>query len=264
MADDKKIIFSMVGVSKVFPPQKQVLKNIYLSFFYGAKIGIIGLNGSGKSTLMNIIGCLDQATKGTFFLDGQDISKCSENEMSDIRLNKIGFVFQSFNLLPKQTALDNVALPLSYAGVPVKKRKEIAFQALKRVGLAERVHFRPSQLSGGQQQRVAIARALVNNPKIILADEPTGALDSRSGIQVMNLFQQLNEEGVTIIMITHDANIANHAKKVLHIFDGEIVEDKERKEKQQAEVQSEKEAKNDTVFSEIEQDFGVKEWEGEI
>ena len=176
----------------------------------------------------------------------------------------MGFVFQSFNLLPKQTALDNVALPLSYAGVPVKKRKEIAFQALKRVGLAERVHFKPSQLSGGQQQRVAIARALVNNPKIILADEPTGALDSRSGIQVMSLFQQLNEEGVTIIMITHDANIANHAKKVLHIFDGEIVEDKERKEKQQAEVQSEKEAKDDTVFSEIEQDFGVKEWEGEI
>ena len=148
--------------------------------------------------------------------------------------------------------------------MPVKKRKEIANQALKRVGLAARVHFRPSQLSGGQQQRVAIARALVNNPKIILADEPTGALDSRSGIQVMNLFQQLNEEGVTIIMITHDANIANHAKKVLQIFDGEIVEDKERKEKQQAEVQSEKEAKNDTVFSEIEQDFGVKEWEGEI
>ena len=179
-------------------------------------------------------------------------------------MNTLGFVFQSFNLLPKQTALDNVALPLSYAGVPVKKRKEIAFQALKRVGLAERVHFRPSQLSGGQQQRVAIARALVNNPKIILADEPTGALDSRSGIQVMSLFQQLNEEGVTIIMITHDANIANHAKKVLHIFDGEILEDKERKEKQQAEVQSEKEAKDDTVFSEIEQDFGVKEWEGEI
>ena len=148
--------------------------------------------------------------------------------------------------------------------MPEKQFPFAFLPALKRVGLAERVHFRPSQLSGGQQQRVAIARALVNNPKIILADEPTGALDSRSGIQVMNLFQQLNEEGVTIIMITHDANIANHAKKVLHIFDGEIVEDKERKEKQQAEVQSEKEAKNDTVFSEIEQDFGVKEWEGEI
>ena len=239
-----------------------VLKDVNISIDEGEYVAIMGPSGSGKTTLMNIIGCLDRPTKGEFLLEGESIVNYNENRLSD--LNTLGFVFQSFNLLPKQTALDNVALPLSYAGVPVKKRKEIAFQALKRVGLAERVHFRPSQLSGGQQQRVAIARALVNNPKIILADEPTGALDSRSGIQVMNLFQQLNEEGVTIIMITHDANIANHAKKVLHIFDGEIVEDKERKEKQQAEVQSEKEAKNDTVFSEIEQDFGVKEWEGEI
>ena len=242
----------------------EVLKGINLTVHRGEKVVVLGPSGSGKSTLMNIIGCLDKPTSGSFYLDGKDILKYKDNALSTVRLNTIGFVFQSFNLLPKQTALDNVALPLSYAGVPVKKRKEIAFQALKRVGLAERVHFRPSQLSGGQQQRVAIARALVNNPKIILADEPTGALDSRSGIQVMSLFQQLNEEGVTIIMITHDANIANHAKKVLHIFDGEIVEDKERKEKQQAEVQSEKEAKDDAVFSEIEQDFGVKEWEGEI
>ena len=238
-----------------------VLKDVNISIDEGEYVAIMGPSGSGKTTLMNIIGCLDRPTKGEFLLEGESIVNYNENRLSDLRLNTLGFVFQSFNLLPKQTALDNVALPLSYAGVPVKKRKEIAFQALKRVGLAERVHFRPSQLSGGQQQRVAIARALVNNPKIILADEPTGALDSRSGIQVMNLFQQLNEEGVTIIMITHDANIAN---QVLHIFDGEIVEDKERKEKQQAEVQSEKEAKNDTVFSEIEQDFGVKEWEGEI
>ena len=248
-----------VGDSRV-----EVLKGIDLEIERGEFCVLLGPSGSGKTTLMNIIGCLDRPTKGEFLLEGESIVNYNENRLSDLRLNTLGFVFQSFNLLPKQTALDNVALPLSYAGVPVKKRKEIAFQALKRVGLAERVHFRPSQLSGGQQQRVAIARALVNNPKIILADEPTGALDSRSGIQVMNLFQQLNEEGVTIIMITHDANIANHAKKVLHIFDGEIVEDKERKEKQQAEVQSEKEAKNDTVFSEIEQDFGVKEWEGEI
>ena len=240
-----------------------VLKDVNISIDEGEYVAIMGPSGSGKTTLMNIIGCLDRPTKGEFLLEGESIVNYNENRLSDLRLNTLGFVFQSFNLLPKQTALDNVALPLSYAGVPVKKRKEIAFQALKRVGLAERVHFKPSQLSGGQQQRVAIARALVNNPKIILADEPTGALDSRSGIQVMSLFQQLNEEGVTI-MITHDANIANHAKKVLHIFDGEIVEDKERKEKQQAEVQSEKEAKNDTVFSEIEQDFGVKEWEGEI
>ena len=242
----------------------EVLKGIDLEIERGEFCVLLGPSGSGKTTLMNIIGCLDRPTKGEFLLEGESIVNYNENRLSDLRLNTLGFVFQSFNLLPKQTALDNVALPLSYAGVPVKKRKEIAFQALKRVGLAERVHFKPSQLSGGQQQRVAIARALVNNPKIILADEPTGALDSRSGIQVMSLFQQLNEEGVTIIMITHDANIANHAKKVLHIFDGEIVEDKERKEKQQAEVQSEKEAKDDTVFSEIEQDFGVKEWEGEI
>ena len=261
------MILDLKGIYKDYQQGKMtvpVLKDVDFSMEEGEYVAIMGPSGSGKTTLMNIIGCLDKPTKGTFLLNGEDIAKCTENEMSDIRLKTIGFVFQSFNLLPKQTALDNVALPLSYAGVPVKKRKEIAFQALKRVGLAERVHFRPSQLSGGQQQRVAIARALVNNPKIILADEPTGALDSRSGIQVMSLFQQLNEEGVTIIMITHDANIANHAKKVLHIFDGEIVEDKERKEKQQAEVQSEKEAKDDAVFSEIEQDFGVKEWEGEI
>ena len=167
-------------------------------------------------------------------------------------------------MIPNLDALGNVELPLIYRGLGKQQRKEIAGEALSKVGLENRMDHRPNQLSGGQQQRVAIARALVNNPKIILADEPTGALDSRSGIQVMSLFQQLNEEGVTIIMITHDANIANHAKKVLHIFDGEIVEDKERKEKQQAEVQSEKEAKDDAVFSEIEQDFGVKEWEGEI
>ena len=261
------MILELKGIYKDYQQGKMnvpVLKDINFSMEEGEYVAIMGPSGSGKTTLMNIIGCLDRPTKGEFLLEGESIVNYNENRLSDLRLNTLGFVFQSFNLLPKQTALDNVALPLSYAGVPVKKRKEIAFQALKRVGLAERVHFRPSQLSGGQQQRVAIARALVNNPKIILADEPTGALDSRSGIQVMNLFQQLNEEGVTIIMITHDANIANHAKKVLHIFDGEIVEDKERKEKQKAEVQSETEVKDDAVFSEIEQDFGVKEWEGEI
>ena len=205
-----------------------VLKDINISIDEGEYVAIMGPSGSGKTTLMNIIGCLDRPTKGDFLLEGESIIAYNENRLSDLRLNTLGFVFQSFNLMPKQTALDNVSLPLGYAGVPLRKRKEIAFQALKRVGLEDRVNFRPSQLSGGQQQIVAIARALVNNPKIILADEPTGALDSKSGIQVMNLFQQLNDEGVTIIMITHDANIAGHAKKVLHIFDGEISDEPQK------------------------------------
>ena len=205
-----------------------VLKDINISIDEVEYVAIMGPSGSGKTTLMNIIGCLDRPTKGDFLLEGESIIAYNENRLSDLRLNTLGFVFQSFNLMPKQTALDNVSLPLGYAGVPLRKRKEIAFQALKRVGLEDRVNFRPSQLSGGQQQRVAIARALVNNPKIILADEPTGALDSKSGIQVMNLFQQLNDEGVTIIMITHDANIAGHAKKVLHIFDGEISDEPQK------------------------------------
>ena len=202
-----------------------VLKDINISIDEGEYVAIMGPSGSGKTTLMNIIGCLDRPTEGEYFLEGRSIVNYTENQLSDLRLKTLGFVFQSFNLLPKQTALDNVALPLSYAGIPVKKRRQIAFKTLQRVGLADRVNFKPSQLSGGQQQRVAIARALVNNPKIILADEPTGALDSRSGTQVMKLFQQLNDEGVTVIMITHDANIAGHAKKVLRILDGEIADD---------------------------------------
>ena len=174
--------------------------------------------------MMNLIGWLDRPTKGDYILEGKSVVKYTEDQLSDLRLNTLGFVFQNFNLLSKQTALDNVALPLIYAGIPLRKRNEIAYEALKRVGLEERVKFRPSQLSGGQQQRVAIARALVNRPKIILADEPTGALDSKSGIQVMDLFQQMNDEGVTVIMITHDSKIAHHAKRIVHIFDGEITE----------------------------------------
>ena len=157
-------------------------------------------------------------------MDGQDVNKCSENEMSDLRLRKLGFVFQSFHLLPKQTALENVEMPLNYAGVPRKARKEIAFRALERVGLAERVDFKPNQLSGGQMQRVAIARAMVNDPKILLADEPTGALDTKSSQQVMDLFQKLNEEGVTILMITHDPEIAQYAGRTVLIRDGELME----------------------------------------
>lgn len=199
-----------------------VLKNIDFSMDEGEYVAIMGPSGSGKTTLMNIVGCLDQATSGTFYLDGQDISRCSDNQMSDIRLKKIGFVFQNFQLLPRQTALDNVALPLSYAGIPKKERKERARAALERVGLADRLEFRPNQLSGGQKQRVAIARAIVNHPKILLADEPTGALDSKSGEQVMELFESLHSEGVSILMITHDSGIASFAERVVEIRDGQI------------------------------------------
>lgn len=197
-----------------------VLKNVNFTMQEGEYVAIMGPSGSGKTTLMNIIGCLDQATSGKFLLDGQDISQCNDNQMSDIRLSKIGFVFQSFQLLPRQSALDNVILPLTYAGIPKKERKERGLEALARVGLEDRVDFKPTQLSGGQKQRVAIARAMVNRPKILLADEPTGALDSHSGEQVMELFQRLNEEGVSILMITHAAEIAQCAGRVVEIKDG--------------------------------------------
>lgn len=221
------MILELKGIYKNYQQGKMevpVLKNINFSMEEGEYVAIMGPSGSGKTTLMNIIGCLDQATAGTFFLDGQDISKCSENEMSDIRLHKLGFVFQSFHLLPRQSAVANVELPLNYAKVPKKERRERALKALDRVGLADRVNFRPNQLSGGQMQRVAIARAMVNNPRLLLADEPTGALDSKSGRQVMELFQRLNEEGVSVLMITHDAEIASHAKRVVTIRDGELKE----------------------------------------
>ena len=221
------MILELKGIYKDYQQGKMivpVLKDVNFSMEEGEYVAIMGPSGSGKSTLMNIIGCLDQATKGTFFLDGQDISKCSENEMSDIRLNKIGFVFQSFHLLPRQSAISNVEMPLNYAHVPKKERRERAFAALDRVGLADRVDFRPNQLSGGQMQRVAIARAIVNNPRLLLADEPTGALDSKSGRQVMELFQKLNDEGVSVLMITHDPDIAAHAKRGVMIRDGELQE----------------------------------------
>lgn len=221
------MILDLKGIYKEYHQGKMtvpVLRDVNFSMEEGEYVAIMGPSGSGKSTLMNIIGCLDQATKGSFILDGQDISNRTENEMSDIRLHKIGFVFQSFHLLPRQTALANVEMPLNYAHVPKKERKARALKALDRVGLSERVNFRPNQLSGGQMQRVAIARAIVNNPKLLLADEPTGALDSKSGAQVMELFQKLNEEGVSVLMITHDPDIAAHAKRVVMIRDGELQE----------------------------------------
>ena len=204
-----------------------VLKDVSLHVEEGEYVAIMGPSGSGKSTLMNIVGCLDRPTSGTYELAGEDVLSLNENKLADVRLNQIGFVFQNFQLLPRMTALDNVALPLVYAGVRKKARRERAREALIRVGLEERVSFTPTQLSGGQTQRVASARAMVNKPKILLADEPTGALDSKSSAQVMDLFAQLNAEGVTVVMITHDPGIAGHAKRVVDIFDGEISERKE-------------------------------------
>ena len=203
-----------------------VLKNVSLHIGNGEYVAIMGPSGSGKTTLMNIIGCLDHMSKGTYFFEQDDISKMDENALSDLRLHKIGFVFQNFNLLASETALENVALPLIYAGIKKEERLKRAAEALEKVGLEERMQFKPSQLSGGQKQRVAIARAIINHPKVLLADEPTGALDQASGKQVMELFKRLNDEGTTIIMITHDKNVASNAKRILHIIDGEIIENK--------------------------------------
>ncbi len=202
-----------------------VLKSVSMGVDKGEYLAIMGPSGSGKTTLMNIIGCLDKPTEGDYTLDDKTISNCNDNELSKIRLNSIGFVFQSFNLMPRQTALENVALPLLYAGVNPKERKKLAHEALCKVGLEERVNFKPTQLSGGQCQRVAIARAIVNKPDILLADEPTGALDTASGEQIMELFRSLNDEGVTIIMITHEHEVAERAKRILHIRDGLFVEE---------------------------------------
>ena len=224
---DLQHIFKDYNQDKLVVP---VLKDVNLQVEEGEYVAIMGPSGSGKTTLMNIIGCLDRPTSGAFELAGTNILTLKDKELSNVRLNSIGFVFQSFHLMPKETALENVSLPLSYAGVKKKERKERALKALTRVGLEDRATFMPTQLSGGQKQRVAIARAMVNNPKILLADEPTGALDSKSGAQIMELFQKLNDEGVTFVMITHDSNIASHAKKVYNIIDGEISQAAEKEE----------------------------------
>ena len=219
-----KNIYKNYGKEPLIIP---VLKDVSLEVVQGDYVAIMGPSGSGKTTLMNIIGCLDRASLGTYLFEDEDISEMNDDALSDLRLHKIGFVFQNFNLLSSETAQENVALPLIYAGVDKETRNHRANVALTKVGLADRTTFKPSQLSGGQKQRVAIARALINNPRILLADEPTGALDQASGKQVMELFKALNDEGVTIIMITHDASVASHAKKILHIIDGEIIENKQ-------------------------------------
>lgn len=226
----KQMLLNLQNIDKNYgkePLIVPVLKDVSLEVAQGDYIAIMGPSGSGKTTLMNIIGCLDRASEGTYLFEEEDISEMNDDALSDLRLNKIGFVFQNFNLLNSQTAQENVALPLIYAGINKEERNLRANVTLRKVGLADRTTFKPNQLSGGQKQRVAIARAIINNPKILLADEPTGALDQASGKQVMELFKALNDEGVTIIMITHDANVASHAKKILHIIDGEIIENKQ-------------------------------------
>ena len=202
-----------------------VLHDITFHVAHGEFVAIMGPSGSGKYTLMNLIGLLDTPTSGSYFFDGTEVSRCSENMLSQIRNEKIGFVFQNFNLLPRQSALENAALPLLYAGVKPKVRRERAREALEKVGLSDRVSFLPTQLSGGQKQRVAIARAMINHPKLLLADEPTGALDTASGEQVMELFHELHKTGVTIVMITHELEIAQHAERILTIRDGRLGEE---------------------------------------
>ena len=199
-----------------------VLKNINLTVEKGDYLAIMGPSGSGKTTLMNIIGCLDVPTSGTYELDGKDLKDYSDDDLAEVRNQYIGFVFQNFYLMPKMEAVDNVALPLLYADVPLKERRARAEEALKAVGLGERIHFLPSQLSGGQCQRVAIARAMVTNPALLLADEPTGALDTKAGNQIMEIFRRLSDNGMTIIMITHEPAIADCADKTFHILDGEL------------------------------------------
>ena len=218
-------ILKLTDICKDYQQGKQtvrVLKNINLTVEQGEYLAIMGPSGSGKTTLMNIIGCLDVPTSGTYELNGKNLQNSSDNALADIRNKYIGFVFQSFHLMPKLDAVDNVALPLLYAGVSLKERRARAVEALNAVGLGERIHFRPNQLSGGQCQRVAIARAMVGKPDLLLADEPTGALDTKSGLQIMEIFRRLSEEGMTILMITHAPEIAANAKKTYHILDGEL------------------------------------------
>ena len=220
------MIITVDNVNKTYKNgslELQVLKNISFKVDKGEFLAIMGSSGSGKSTMMNILGCLDSQYEGKYILDGIDISKSTENELSEIRNKKIGFIFQSFNLLPRLTALENVELPLIYSSVPKEERHKRANELLEMVGLKERTHHRPNELSGGQRQRVAIARALVNNPSIILADEPTGNLDSKSEAEIIEILQKLNKMGKTIVIVTHEPNIGEIAQRKIVFKDGEII-----------------------------------------
>ncbi|KAF2519439.1 ABC transporter ATP-binding protein [Flavobacterium salilacus subsp. salilacus] len=221
-------IINIKGITRDFPLGNEivkVLKGIDLTINKGEYVALMGPSGSGKSTLMNLLGCLDTATSGSYILNGKDVSQMSDDELAGIRNKEIGFVFQTFNLLPRTTALDNVALPMVYAGYKKPERNERATEVLKQVGLADRMDHKPNQLSGGQRQRVAVARALVNRPSIILADEPTGNLDSKTSVEIMNLFNEIHANGNTVILVTHEEDIAKYAHRVIRLRDGIIESD---------------------------------------